>query len=213
MSSSGLGSTRERGRNTVSSQRGTILFAETGCHAGARLTSPQAQPSEEHAESEVPFPARGCCSPGWVSAGTTGGRAVLGELPMISCCAPTSLAPFGKQGLRCSCDRKDFSVFRQAFPATLPTTSSAGAAACQCSPHRSPSRREAPRLCSWQPARLVSSALAHSPPPTGPGRRAYLACQCKLTPHRIFSGTFMSLILNIPSECLSTMSLGRLLTN
>lgn len=53
-----------------------------------------------------------------------------------------------------------------------------------------------------QPACPLSAAL-------GQGHRAHSACQCEPAPHRIVAGTFISLILTIPSECLSTVSLGR----
>lgn len=53
-----------------------------------------------------------------------------------------------------------------------------------------------------QPARPASAAR-------GQGHRAHSACQCQPAPHRTVAGAFISLILTTPSECLSTVSLGR----
>lgn len=127
---------------------------------------------------------RGCCSPGWVSAGAVPGS------------THPSLSSFGKKVLRCCYYKKDSSVFPKGLP---------------CDPARHVQYRGGSVPALPAPLPLAQGRLAHSPAPTGWGHRAHFACQCEHIPHRIFAGTFISLILNIPSECLSTISLGRLL--
>lgn len=169
-------------------QCGTSLLAG-GCQAAARFTSLQAQPAEEHAGSKVQS---------WE-------RALTPALALVTSCAPPSLPSFGKKVLGCCSYETDLSL----FCVTLSIISSAGSAPCT-----------AP-LPAGKPGALQSAASLpplqgrlgdHTQPSDdGQGHRAHFACQCEHAPQRIFAGTFISLILNIPSECLSTISLRRLL--
>lgn len=124
-----------------------LLAVETGCQAGAGFISLQAWPAEEYVGTKVHFSMRGCCSPGQVSAGAAGGRTALEDQPV-------ALTPCLTRG-HLLCSPFLFIVWqegaemlisvssRQVSPATLPILSSAGAAACWPSSHRSPSCREA----------------------------------------------------------------------
>lgn len=65
-------------------------------------------------------------------------------------------------------------------------------------------------LLSQHLPRLVPLALPQ-PPPAGVGHRAHPACHHEHLPYGGFVSTSINLILNIPSECLSTISLRILL--
>lgn len=211
---------RGKGRNTVNSQCGTTSFAggwnglsswsqvyfpasTTGCRACRE------QDAVLHEGLLLSWLGLSRCR--WRQSSPGGGRLLWPRsLPVVTCCAPPSLPSFAKKVLRCLL-QKGF----QCLPAGLPCDP---AHHFQCQggsllalPAPLPLTQGSPGLRSRQPARSVSLALTHSPPLTGQGRRAHFACQCEHAPHRIFAGTSISLILNIPSECLSTISLGRLL--
>lgn len=93
---------------------------------------------------------------------------------------------------------------------TLPNVSNTWAAASQSSLHYSPSHREAQGSTAGrqlaQSLRHLHKALLRQDRVT-----ELILPQCKHAPHGIFAGTFISLILNIPSEWLSTISLETLL--